>query len=193
LVAALWSVLFALPASGLGGNLRWQRLGPRRPALQGSHPVAGSDHVASLGWRRLLSLGQSLKVWLWVLDWHDFLRAPTILAWDWMADGHTLATGGLPDWFPILSLYVVQFPTSCRFVEPDRITDGRAAHSGDVPPQRCRQFGLVANAEDYLWSSAAGKAEMNLGSAGSTACATNRALRAQRRLQRIEMKGGSTG
>jgi len=32
--------------------------------------------------------------------------------------------------------------------------------------------GLVANAEDYLWSSAARKAEMNLGSAGSTACAT---------------------
>ena len=33
--------------------------------------------------------------------------------------------------------------------------------------------GIVANAEDYLWSSAARKAEMNLGSAGSTACATN--------------------
>src|ERR1039457_31484 len=32
--------------------------------------------------------------------------------------------------------------------------------------------GLVANAEDYLWSSAARKAEMNLGSTGSTACAT---------------------
>ena len=32
--------------------------------------------------------------------------------------------------------------------------------------------GLVANAEDYLWSSAARKAEMNLGSAGLTACAT---------------------
>src|ERR1017187_8422271 len=32
--------------------------------------------------------------------------------------------------------------------------------------------GLVANAEDYLWSSAARKADMNLGSAGSTACAT---------------------
>jgi putative transposase len=32
--------------------------------------------------------------------------------------------------------------------------------------------GLVPNAEDYLWSSAARKAEMNLGSAGSTACAT---------------------
>src|ERR1017187_4733861 len=32
--------------------------------------------------------------------------------------------------------------------------------------------GLVANAEDYLLSSAARKAEMNLGSAGSTACAT---------------------
>ena len=32
--------------------------------------------------------------------------------------------------------------------------------------------GLVANAKDYLWSSAARKAEMNLGSAGLTACAT---------------------
>ena len=32
--------------------------------------------------------------------------------------------------------------------------------------------GLVANAEDYPWSSAAGKAEMNLGSAGLTARAT---------------------
>jgi hypothetical protein len=32
--------------------------------------------------------------------------------------------------------------------------------------------GLVANAEDYLWSSAARKAEMNLGSAGLTARAT---------------------
>ena len=31
---------------------------------------------------------------------------------------------------------------------------------------------LVANAEDYLWSSAARKAEMTLGSAGPTACAT---------------------
>jgi hypothetical protein len=41
-------------------------------------------------WRRLLSLGQSLKVWLWTLDWHDFLQAPTILAWDWMAAGHIL-------------------------------------------------------------------------------------------------------
>jgi len=28
---------------------------------------------------------------------------------------------------------------------------------------------LVANAKDYLWSSAAGKAEMTLGSAGLTA------------------------
>ena len=34
------------------------------------------------------------------------------------------------------------------------------------------KVGLVANAEDDLWSSAARKAEMNLGSAGSTACAT---------------------
>jgi hypothetical protein len=32
--------------------------------------------------------------------------------------------------------------------------------------------GLVANAEDYLWWSAARKAEMNLGPAGLTACAT---------------------
>jgi hypothetical protein len=32
--------------------------------------------------------------------------------------------------------------------------------------------GLVANAEDYPWSSALRKAEMNLGSAGLTACAT---------------------
>jgi len=32
--------------------------------------------------------------------------------------------------------------------------------------------GLVAKADDYPWSSAARKAEMNLGSAGSTACAT---------------------
>jgi len=32
--------------------------------------------------------------------------------------------------------------------------------------------GLAANAEDYPWSSAARKAEMNLGSAGLTACAT---------------------
>ena len=32
--------------------------------------------------------------------------------------------------------------------------------------------GLVANPEDYLWSSAARKAEMNLGSAGLTARAT---------------------
>ena len=31
--------------------------------------------------------------------------------------------------------------------------------------------GLVANAEDYLWSSAA-KAEVSLGSVGLTACAT---------------------
>ena len=32
--------------------------------------------------------------------------------------------------------------------------------------------GLVANAEDYLWSSASRKAGMNLASAGLTACAT---------------------
>src|ERR1039457_4603632 len=44
-------------------------------------------------WRRLLSLGQSLKVWLWVLDWH---RMPTILVWDWMSAGNFLGNGGLP-------------------------------------------------------------------------------------------------
>ena len=32
--------------------------------------------------------------------------------------------------------------------------------------------GLVANPEDHLWSSTPRKAEMTLGSAGSTACAT---------------------
>jgi hypothetical protein len=34
------------------------------------------------------------------------------------------------------------------------------------------KMGLVGNAESYLWSSAGRKAEMNLGSAVSTACAT---------------------
>jgi hypothetical protein len=35
---------------------------------------------------------KDLKVWLWVLDWHDFLQAPTILALDWMAAEHISAT-----------------------------------------------------------------------------------------------------
>jgi hypothetical protein len=41
-----------------------------------------------------------------------------------------------------------------------------------VKPAEDNPVKAVANAEDYLWSSAARKAEMNLGSAGSTACAT---------------------
>ena len=51
------SLLSALPATSLGGDLRWQWLGPGRSALQGSHPVAGSGNVAALG---LAPNGQSL-------------------------------------------------------------------------------------------------------------------------------------
>ena len=50
----------------------------------------------------------------------------------------------------------------------DRKWDRIQAHIEDNPVKA----GLVDNAEDYLWSSAARKAETNLGSAGSTACAT---------------------
>jgi hypothetical protein len=54
-------------------------------------------------------------------------------------------------------------------VRDDRESDRIRAYIENNPVKA----GLVANAEDYLWSSAARKAEMNLGSAGSTACATN--------------------
>jgi len=53
-------------------------------------------------------------------------------------------------------------------VRNDRESDRLKAYIENNPVKP----GLVANAEDYLWSSAAGKAEMTLGSAGSTACAT---------------------
>src|SRR5579863_853413 len=53
---------------------------------------------------------------------------------------------------------------------------GSLPHALYPPPNRQNagqaRAGLVANAEDYLWSSAARKAEMNLGPAGLTACAT---------------------
>jgi len=55
-------------------------------------------------------------------------------------------------------------------VRDDRESDSIKAYIENNPVKA----GLVANAEDYLWSSAARKAEMNLnlGSAGLTACAT---------------------
>ena len=53
-------------------------------------------------------------------------------------------------------------------VRDDRESDRIKAYIENNPVKA----GLVANAEDYLWSSAARKAEMNLGSAGLTACAT---------------------
>ena len=53
-------------------------------------------------------------------------------------------------------------------VREDRESDRIKAYIENTPVKA----GLVANAEDYLWSSAVRKAEMNLGSAGLTACAT---------------------
>ena len=53
-------------------------------------------------------------------------------------------------------------------VRDDRESDFIKAYIENNPVKA----GLVANAEDYLLSSAARKAEMNLGSAGLTACAT---------------------
>ena len=50
-------------------------------------------------------------------------------------------------------------------VRDDRESDRIKAYIENNPVKA----GLVANAEDYLWSSAARKAEMNLGSAGLTA------------------------
>ena len=54
-------------------------------------------------------------------------------------------------------------------VRDDRESDRIKAYIENNPVKG----GLVASAEDYLWSSAARKAEMNLGSAGSTARATD--------------------
>src|SRR5437667_12340778 len=53
-------------------------------------------------------------------------------------------------------------------VRDDRESDRIKAYIENNP----MKAGLVANAVDRLWSSAARKAEMNLGSAGLTACAT---------------------
>ena len=53
-------------------------------------------------------------------------------------------------------------------VRDDREADRIKAYIENNPVKA----GLVASAEDYLWSSAARKAEMNLGSAGPTARAT---------------------
>ena len=53
-------------------------------------------------------------------------------------------------------------------VRGDRESDRIKAYIENNPVKA----GLVANAEDYLGSSAARKAEMTLGSAGEVACAT---------------------
>lgn len=92
-------------------NSDWERA-----ALHCRDPIRSPDPTTlrRWAWRRLLNLGQSLKVWLWVLDWHEFLQAPTILAWDWMADGRILATRDLPGWFLILSLYVDGMTVNAR-------------------------------------------------------------------------------
>ena len=58
-------------------------------------------------------------------------------------------------------------------VRDDRESDRIKAYLENNPVKA----GLVANAEDYLWSNATRKAEMNLGSAGLTACATDRTER----------------
>jgi len=61
-----------------------------------------------------------------------------------------------------------QAETYDHTVRDDRESDRIKAYIENNPVKA----GLVAKAEDYIWSSAARKAEMNLGSAGQTACAT---------------------
>jgi len=61
-----------------------------------------------------------------------------------------------------------QAETYDHTVRDDRESDRIKAYIENNPVKA----GLVAKAEGYLWSSAARKAEMNLGSAGQTACAT---------------------
>jgi REP element-mobilizing transposase RayT len=56
-----------------------------------------------------------------------------------------------------------------HWVRDDRELDRIKAYIENNPVKA----GLVANAEDYPWSSAARKAEKTLGSAGSKACATS--------------------
>jgi len=46
--------------------------------------------VRRWAWRRLISLCQSLKFWMGTPVGQDFLLAPTILAWDWVAAGRIL-------------------------------------------------------------------------------------------------------
>ena len=60
-----------------------------------------------------------------------------------------------------------------HWVRDDRESDRIRAYIENNPVRA----GLVANAEDYLWSSAGRKAEMTLGSAALTGCATARCVR----------------
>jgi hypothetical protein len=70
-----------------------RRLGTIRAADERPGSIAGSGHATALGpaLRRLLSLCCSVKAFspCWP-GLRTFLRAPTILAWDWPAAGRNL-------------------------------------------------------------------------------------------------------
>ena len=91
LVRAVWALHAALPTTSLGRTLqRRQRMGTGHAALPGSHSSARSEYAASLGLAendQPVVCGQSLLVGLSV---GKFLRAPTILTWDWPAASRIL-------------------------------------------------------------------------------------------------------
>jgi hypothetical protein len=61
------------------------------PQIKDPHRLPDSATLRRWAWRRLLSVYGSLKTLRFCSPgWRSFLRAPTILAWDWSAARRTL-------------------------------------------------------------------------------------------------------
>src|SRR5215471_19125897 len=73
-------------ATGNGGS--WEQSAPQ---TKDPNRLPDPATLRRWAWRRLLSLHCGLKTFgfCWP-NWQSFLRAPTILAWDWPAAGRTL-------------------------------------------------------------------------------------------------------
>jgi len=70
------------------GNGGWEQ---STPQTKDPNRLPDPATLRRWAWRRLLSLHCGLKTFgfCWP-NWQSFLRAPTILAWDWMAAGRNL-------------------------------------------------------------------------------------------------------
>ena len=92
LVAALRPLQLSLPGTSLGSDCEpRQRLGAGGSADQRPPSLARSGHLAALGMAPAAQpVRQSDDLVFYWPHWPSFLRAPTILAWDWPAAGRTL-------------------------------------------------------------------------------------------------------